>query len=65
VCAIFTALVATLAVGARLPESPTSLLETLDSLTSAFFWVIAFPVSAALSAASARLDPAGSPSPAD
>jgi len=63
VCSIFTALVAALSVGVRLEESPTHLLEMLDQLAQAFFWVIAFPVSAALSTAAGRLDLERSPSP--
>ncbi len=54
VCAVFTAFVAMLGVGVRLPTGSPGLLEQLDQLNSALFWVIAFPVSAALSAASAR-----------
>lgn len=61
VCAVFTALVAMVGVGAHLPDPSPGLLDLVDSLSSELFWVIAFPVSAALSAASARRNSHGSP----
>lgn len=54
VCATFAGLVAALAVTAFLPDPSVTLLHSLDSLASTFVAVLAFPLSAALSAASAR-----------
>jgi len=64
VCAVFTALVAIQGVGVRLVGPSANLLELLDSLASAFFWMIVFPVSAALTSASARREAGGRPAPA-
>ena len=54
ICAIFTALLGMLAASAALPTPSPGLVDLLDSLVLAFFWVIAFPASAVLAATSAR-----------
>ncbi|TBT88723.1 hypothetical protein ET989_01965 [Propioniciclava sinopodophylli] len=60
VCALFTAFAGTLSVSVHLTDS-TNLIELLDDLSTEFFWIIAFPVSAALSAAAAPHHPGKGP----